>query len=450
MDFATFRALKPSDFSDAAAGYRNTSDMASAAKDRIEQQIAVAMREAYQGEAATAALRQLQELAQNFHYSQVECGLVGAALDGFAYDVEAAKKKLDAAVENADAEKLTVNSDGSFSYPSGGEEIDGRLPEGGTVIGMTGATAWAIGRQSANRDPNPYHRRAQDYADQIADALEEATAADEKWAPKLRALKADDDLTVSGSDWVDVKKDTGGVLKAAESYLDSVKEPPRQGSPRENGWQSLTDEQQADYIAVHPDSIGWMDGLPADVCDEANRTVLAQTRGAAKEPDRFKIVHQVDPNTGEEVDVSVRLPENEWKEWDAKRQEIQDRINGMDAQPSGESRSTSVLGVGLSLIPAASTMPSKHPPARAGRRTGQERTRTPRAVTSTMPGPPGLLRKKRQSGRCHECRRTSRARAGLCVMFRQAPAFPRSSPAMPRTCAWPRSHRRAPALYVSL
>ncbi|MFF7601052.1 alpha/beta hydrolase [Streptomyces mirabilis] len=342
MDFATLRALKPSEFSDSADGYRSTSDMASAAKDRIEQQITVAMRNTNQGEAATAALKQLHELAQNFHYTQAECGLVGAALDGFAYDLEAAKKKLDAAVDNAQAEKFTVHSDGSISYPSGGQEVDGKLPGGGTVTGLTDSTASAVGRQAANFDPNPNHRRAQEYADQIADALKEATEADEKWAPKLRTLKADDDLTVSGRDWVDVKKDTGGVFNAAENYLDSVKEPPKHGTPKENAewWKSLTDEQRADYIAVHPDSIGWMDGLPATVRDEANRTVLAEERGAAqveldtwmtKEPDRYQMVHRINPNTGEEVDVKERLPETEWKEWEEKRQEIQDHIDGLDS-----------------------------------------------------------------------------------------------------------------------
>ena len=155
MDFTTLRALKPSEFSDSADGYRSTGAMASAAKDRIEHQISVAMRNANQGEAANAALKQLQELAQNFHYTQAECGLVGAALDGFAYDMEAAKKKLDVAVENAQAEKFTVHADGSISYPAGGDEVDGKLPEGGTVTGLGDATASAVGRQAANFDPNP-------------------------------------------------------------------------------------------------------------------------------------------------------------------------------------------------------------------------------------------------------------------------------------------------------
>ncbi|GAA3186534.1 hypothetical protein GCM10010451_39830 [Streptomyces virens] len=71
------------------------------------------------------------------------------------------------------------------------------------MSGLTDDAAGAIGRQAANLDPNPYHRRAQDYADLIADVLREAAEADERWAPKLRALKADDDLTVSDKDWAD-------------------------------------------------------------------------------------------------------------------------------------------------------------------------------------------------------------------------------------------------------
>lgn len=341
MDYTTLKSLKPSEFSDAADGYRTTSDMASAAKDRIENQIAVAMRN-NEGEAAEAALKQLRELGENFHYAQVECGLASAALNGFAYDLATAKRKLDAAVEGAQAAKLTVNADGSVTYPPGGEKgEDGKLPYGGMVTAPMDDLASAVGRQAANVDPNPNHRLARDYADQIAAALKEATEADENWAPKLRALKADDDLTVSDRDWVDVKKDTAGVLKGAEDYLDSIKEPPKNGTPNENAewWKSLTEEQRADYIAVHPDSIGWMDGLPSAVRDDANRTVLAEARGVAqgeldswmaKEPKPAYYEREIiNAMTGERY--TAKIPTEEWREWHKKREELQKPIDGMDA-----------------------------------------------------------------------------------------------------------------------
>ncbi|MFC9287990.1 alpha/beta hydrolase [Streptomyces sp. NPDC057052] len=282
MDLATLKALKPSEYSEAADGYRNTSDMASAAKDRVENQIAVAMRNSLKGEAATAAIGQLGELGKNFHYIQVECGLVSAALEAFSWEMQAAKSKLDAALEGARAAKLTVNADGSVTYPAGGEkDADGKIPDGGTVSGLTDGTAAAIGRQSANIDPNPNHRLAQDYADQIAAALKEATEADEKWAPKLRALKADDDLTVSDGDWSDASSDTSGVKDAGKKYLDSLPQPPEDGLPASNAawWKGLDAEQQAAWISLRPDAVGALDGLPATVRDEANRIVFDETRG---------------------------------------------------------------------------------------------------------------------------------------------------------------------------
>ncbi|MGC9442348.1 alpha/beta hydrolase [Streptomyces sp. WG5] len=342
MDLATLKALKPTEYSEAAGGYRSTSDMASAAKDAIDNRIQVAMRTQLEGEAATAAGKQLGELSQNFHYIQVQCGLASTALDAFSYETEAAKRKLDAALESAKAAGLTVNADGSVSYPPGGDKGgDGKTPAGGTVSGLTDGTASAVGRQAANLDPNPNHRLAQDCADLIATALKEATEADEKWAPKLRALKADDDLTVSDSDWVDVKEDTAGVLKGAGDYLDSFREPPKQGTPEENAkwWHGLTEEQQAAYISVHPDSIGWMDGLPATVRDEANRTVLAEARGVAqtdldswmaKEPKPAYVDREIiNAQTGERW--TARVPTEEWREWEKKRKELQGPVDGMDA-----------------------------------------------------------------------------------------------------------------------
>ncbi|MFC8103543.1 alpha/beta hydrolase [Streptomyces sp. NPDC057363] len=342
MDLATLKALKPTEYSEAAGGYRSTSDMASAAKDAIDNRIQVAMRTHLEGEAATAAGKQLGELSQNFHYIQVQCGLASTALDAFSYETEAAKRKLDAALESAKAAGLTVNADGSVSYPPGGDKGgDGKTPAGGTVSGLTDGTASAVGRQAANFDPNPNHRLAQDCADLIATALKEATEADEKWAPKLRALKADDDLIVSGSDWVDVKEDTAGVLKGAGDYLDSFRQPPKQGTPEENAkwWHGLTEEQRAAYISVHPDSIGRMDGLPVTVRDEANRTVLAEARGVAqtdldswmaKEPKPAYIDREIiNAQTGERW--TARVPTEEWREWEKKRKELQGPLDGMDA-----------------------------------------------------------------------------------------------------------------------
>ncbi|WP_078496306.1 MULTISPECIES: alpha/beta hydrolase [Streptomyces] len=334
MDYTALKALRPSEFEQAADGYRATGDMAQAAKDHIDNVVAAGMRKSLEGEAADAAHKQLQALSKNFHYTQIECGVISAALNGFAYDMAAPKRTLEAALADAHAESFTVNSDGSVTYPAGPEKVDGKIPAGGTASGTTDSTAQGIYGQAALFDPNPHFGRAQAIASRIARALKEATAADEKWAPKLRALKADDDLTVSDRDWADVGKDMRGVRQGAGDYLDTLPVPPKDGGPADNAswWKGLTNDQRADYIAMQPASVGAMGGLPADVRDEANRAVFAETRGnyqseldriRLQEPPRYVVTPQGTVQSGK------------WKEWDERygdRAEFLDgRLDGIEA-----------------------------------------------------------------------------------------------------------------------
>ncbi|MFF8297363.1 alpha/beta hydrolase [Streptomyces globisporus] len=282
MDLATLKAFKPSEYEEAADGYRATGDMASEAKDAIDNRIGVGLRNEVKGDAAEAAAEQLKKLSKNFHYVQTECGLVSTALNGFAFDIAVAKRKLEAAMEDARADGCTVNANGSVSYPAGRKPGDEKTADGGTVTGSAGGgpTSDALERQATNIHPNPHYGKALAYANRIADALEEATDADTKWAPKLRALKADDDLEVSHRDWADVKSDTGGVREAGKSYLDSLPEPPKDGTPKDNAswWKGLSPEEQAAHLALNSAAVGALDGLPAETRDEANRMVLAQSR----------------------------------------------------------------------------------------------------------------------------------------------------------------------------
>ncbi|MER7466371.1 alpha/beta hydrolase [Streptomyces sp. NPDC097981] len=340
MDYATLKALKPSEFEDAADGYRAMGSMAQAAKDHVENSVAAGMRKALSGEAANASQKQLQALAKNFQYTQTECGVISTALNGLAYDMAAAQRKLEAAVHDAEADGCTVKADGSVAYPAGQKPGAEKVTEGGTVTGSAGgnATSDALDRQAANIHPNPNFGKAIGYADRIADAIKEATDADTKWAPKIRALKADDDLTVSARDWTDVTSDTGGVREAADAYLHTIKPPPKNDWPQDNAnwWNGLSDEQREAYVSMHPASIGALDGLPSAVRDDANRTVLAEQRGAKqveydawlkKEPEHYK--PYISPITGREVKGAM-VPTDEWKEWEEKRKKIENGYKGMD------------------------------------------------------------------------------------------------------------------------
>lgn len=340
MDYATLKAFKPSEFEDAADGYRSMGNAAQAAKDHIENTVAAGMRKTLEGEAAEASQKQLRALAKNFHYTLTECGVISTALNGFAYDMAAAKRKLNAAIDDAQADGCTVNGDGSVTYPAGQKPEDEKVADGGTVTGSAGgsSTSDALERQAANIHPNPNYGKATGYANRIADALKEATDADTKWAPKIRALKADDDLTVSARDWTDVTSDTRGVRGAADVYLDTIKPPPKNDWPQDNAnwWKGLSEEQRAAYVSMHPASIGALDGLPSDVRDDANRIVLAEQRAAKqveydawlkKEPEHYK--PYISPITGREVKGAM-VPTEEWKEWNEKKKQIENGSKGMD------------------------------------------------------------------------------------------------------------------------
>lgn len=65
-----------------------------------------------------------------------------------------------------------------------------------------------------------------------------------------------------------VAKDLG----LADPYVPDNKDPQKSA----DWWKSLTPEQQSNYLALYPDRIGPLDGLPATVRDEANRLALDQ------------------------------------------------------------------------------------------------------------------------------------------------------------------------------
>ncbi|MFH9762469.1 alpha/beta hydrolase [Streptomyces anulatus] len=322
MDLATLKAFKPSEYEEAADGYRATGDMASEAKDAIDNRISVELRNQLEGDAAKAAVEELKSLSKNFHYTQTECGLVSTALNGFAFDIAVAKRKLEAAMEDARADGCTVNANGSVSYPAGKKPGDEKTADGGTVTGSAGGspTSDALERQAINIHPNPYYGRAMAYANRIADALEEATDADTKWAPKLRALKADDDLTVSHRDWADAQSDTAGVRDAGKAYADSLPEPPKDGSPKDNAawWKGLSADEQSAHLALNAASVGALDGLPSETRDEANRMVLAQARAHVElelakippEPTKYS------PNTNGTYPAVVQNAS--WAQWNEK------------------------------------------------------------------------------------------------------------------------------------
>ncbi len=127
--------------------------------------------------------------------------------------------------------------------------------------------------------PNPNAGKAQDIADRVAQAVRTAADADWRYARILRSLKAREGLGVPAATWQDAAADAAAVRQAAGSYLKNAIPHDEGPAERKAWWAGLTDEQREEYLAVYPDQIGNLDGIPALVRDAANRDNLQLLMG---------------------------------------------------------------------------------------------------------------------------------------------------------------------------
>ncbi|MQY16192.1 hypothetical protein SRB5_63880 [Streptomyces sp. RB5] len=301
VTFQQLRDAKPAAFEHFADGWQIVSGAMSEAKDRTEARIAAGMRNAkLEGEGADAAQARLKRLGENFHFTQVQCASVHAALHGFAADLKAAQTKLLRAVDDARTAGYTVQEDGSLHWtrPAAGAGAHPGTP----WSDMTGAK----------------EAEAKVYAGWISDALQQAADADYQWRCKLDALLADNDLEVTDADWKDARSDTAGVrAEAADSVpADAI---PSGKTPQENAdwWASLSEDERDQYLALYPEQIGRLDGLPSAVRDEANRAYMAE-EGATT---RMKLdgLRANEPLRYLKVGGTYRETP-EWKEWNSQVQ----------------------------------------------------------------------------------------------------------------------------------
>ncbi|MFB6989246.1 alpha/beta hydrolase [Streptomyces sp. NPDC056304] len=286
LTWTQLRDLKCGELEGAADGWGRASNRADAGRDRIETQMLNGLRSTQHGEAASAAVGRLRQLSSNLQYVYTECGLLRTALNSMAHELRAQQRALRDALDDAESLKLTVHADGSVTYPAAGEAlIDGRPLPGGTA--STDAAPGLL-PPSGLVAPNPNAAKAQDIADRVAKAVRTAAEIDWRYARILRRLKAEEGLKVPDATWTDAAGDAAAVRGAARGYLkDGI---PLDASPAERKawWSALTDEQREEYLAVYPDQIGNLDGIPALVRDAANRDNLQLLMGKLEGRDDAK------------------------------------------------------------------------------------------------------------------------------------------------------------------
>ncbi|MEU1212812.1 alpha/beta hydrolase [Streptomyces sp. NPDC005790] len=291
LTWAQLRDLKCAELEGAADGWGRSSNRADAARDRIEQHMLTGLRDTQEGEAAQAAVTRLRQLGRNFQYVYTECGLLRTTLNSLAHEMKTQQRVLAQALDDAAALRFTVHADGSVTYPAAGEGlIDGAPLRGGTA---SSSGAAGLVPPSGLVAPNPNAGKAQDITDRVTGAVRAAAEIDWRYAGILRRLKAEDGLKVPDSTWKDAAADASEVREAAGAYLkDAI---PRDASPaeRRDWWAGLTQEQREEYLAVYPDQIGNLDGIPALVRDAANRDNLQLLIGKLEGREDEKSVTQL-------------------------------------------------------------------------------------------------------------------------------------------------------------
>ncbi|MFF5092306.1 alpha/beta hydrolase [Streptomyces niveus] len=288
LTWAQLRDVRCAELEDAADGWGRASNRADAARDRIDRQLLAGLTATQEGEAARAAVGRLRALGRNLSYIYTECGLVRTTLNSLAQDLRGTQRQLRDALDEAAGLKLTVRADGSVSYPEAGEDpLTKEKLRGGTA---TGHAYLHSAPPSGFTSPNPLAAKAQGVADRIARALSEAAEIDARYAGTLRRLTAQEGPHVTDAMWTDANADAAAVRALTADYLrDAI---PHDAPPAERlaWWHGLTAEQREEYLAVHPDLIGNLDGIPAPVRDAANRDNLALLMGklAGAEDDRSR------------------------------------------------------------------------------------------------------------------------------------------------------------------
>ncbi|MFF9818347.1 alpha/beta hydrolase [Streptomyces sp. NPDC014006] len=271
------RNLKLSELTEEAHGWSTVSNSAYASRNRVTNEISAGLSSTQVGDASFWAIVRLGRLSNNYQYIHAECGLISAALTGLAEELAPVQRKLLNALEDARQAGFEVYGDGSVRYPeaSPGETT---LP-GDTVEGNSSFIGKAMGSATAAANPNPNAALAQGIADTIASALAEATEIDGQYADALRRLKAAEGLDVTESTWADVSGDAAAVHGAADDVLKRNIPTDKSPAERKKWWDSLSPAEQTEYLAVYPDTIGYLDGIPATARDEANRLYLPQLMG---------------------------------------------------------------------------------------------------------------------------------------------------------------------------
>ncbi|WP_030055377.1 MULTISPECIES: alpha/beta hydrolase [Streptomyces] len=253
MDLVSLRNAKPADLYAAADAYdalckayaQHAADWKSGTTDRVHGS-------GWSGPASAAAIPVLDGITTKLNAAMTELSCIGKELRDYTDSFTLAQGKLKQALADAQAKGFTVGDDGTVSWPPSTNPYQ--------------ATDWQAKQKAA----------AEEIGKRIGTALSEATRADEGLASELKRF-AGHATDKSGLD---------EKTASADAYLETWAEganplwqrniPDKDASPTEvnSWWKGLGPEGQQWFLSHHPEVLGNLDGVPADVRDKVNRDRL--------------------------------------------------------------------------------------------------------------------------------------------------------------------------------
>lgn len=250
----TFADLRQADLQPLQTAGQTWRDHAAAVRDlaeRMNTDVAGALlASGWGGDIAETAVARSEQIEERFEIRAHVAELVASVYDSAYERLWRLRWRLISAVDSAGSLGMTVREDGTVEPPPA-QPWEHNLDGG----------AWLAERA----------QRARELTEQITGIVAEADAIDRQTAEALASLSPDDTLGLSG--WQELGWDAQGL---ASDYGLSYRDIPDQDDPAANAawWASLSEAEQAMYLAAYPRLIGGLDGLPVAVRDQANQLAL--------------------------------------------------------------------------------------------------------------------------------------------------------------------------------
>ncbi len=229
----------------AATAWRRLADHCEEARQRHRATITAPLSPAHwQGAEADLGRQELLRTEQRLGRVRTEAAAVAGTLDTVHEQLTLARRELRSAVGAAERGGFRVDDDGLVAVPSA---APGPLPE--------------------PRGAELARCRAE-----LAKAVTRAEAASEEGSRTLARLGGE---LLGRPRQFGTSEESCATARTDAGPLGSA--PPEHRGPAENRawWEALTPDQQLNCLALHPEQVGALDGVPSAVRDTANRAVLA-------------------------------------------------------------------------------------------------------------------------------------------------------------------------------